>query len=225
MNKVKGFTLIELMLVIGIIAIIAAIAIANLMRSRTHANEATAVTCVRNYGTAQVTFQLGELASVITNTSPAHSGLRGYADNFSNLFYGNPRSVAAGTAGIYTADTTRNVALISQSFADAWAVPTSGEITNPIPIVPPTQPVVYQGYYFTEDPLLVGVTMAFSTNYALIAVPADSSSTGSNAYWMDSENSVMRKGLKAGKKPDDIVSALSGETPLNPGKRGEWESL
>lgn len=55
----KGFSLIELLIVVAIILIIAAIAIPNLLRSRMSANEASAVGSVRLLITCAVTYQTG----------------------------------------------------------------------------------------------------------------------------------------------------------------------
>ena len=52
----KGFSLIELLIVVAIILIIAAIAIPNLLRSRMAANESSAVGSLRTINTAEVTF-------------------------------------------------------------------------------------------------------------------------------------------------------------------------
>jgi type IV pilus assembly protein PilA len=53
----KGFSLIELLIVVAIILIIAAIAIPNLLRARIAANESSAVSSIRTMNTAEVSYQ------------------------------------------------------------------------------------------------------------------------------------------------------------------------
>jgi prepilin-type N-terminal cleavage/methylation domain-containing protein len=75
-NKQKGFSLIELLIVVAIILIIAAIAIPNLLRARIAANEASAVSSLRTMNTACITYDTSYnvYPTALTNLAPVASG-------------------------------------------------------------------------------------------------------------------------------------------------------
>lgn len=75
-NKQKGFSLIELLIVVAIILIIAAIAIPNLLRARISANEASAVSSLRTINTACITYNstYGTYPAALSDLGPVTPG-------------------------------------------------------------------------------------------------------------------------------------------------------
>ncbi len=119
----KGFTLVELMIVIAIISLLAAIAIPNLMRSRISANESAAIANLRTISTACESFRAAQTPPsypfsiwALTTANPpyidnrfnaaAGAGVQGYryvyAPGGQNMYSVTASPVTANVTGVRT---------------------------------------------------------------------------------------------------------------------------
>ena len=94
LRKMAGFTLVEIMIVVAIISLLAAIAIPNLLRARHNANEAASIGALRTISTACESFRSAQ-------TPPT------YPANLAALSGAVPPYIDAGLAGATAAASAR----------------------------------------------------------------------------------------------------------------------
>jgi type IV pilus assembly protein PilA len=132
-KKQKGFSLIELLIVVAIILIIAAIAIPNLLRAKIAANEASAVGSTRTIVTAEISFsnsfQIGPTALINLQTPAGGCPAGGAAIAAACLIDSN---LAGGQKSGY------NFVAAPTPAAGTVAVPATGFEATAMPVTPGT---------------------------------------------------------------------------------------
>ena len=132
----NGFSLIELLIVVAIILIIAAIAIPNLLRSKMAANEAAAVAALRTINTSSVAYSTtyGQYPGALASLGPMAAG-------------SNPTSATADLIDSVLAAGTKSGYTITYTGATSSGVVGSYTITA----APVTQGVSGQRGFFTDQ--------------------------------------------------------------------------
>jgi prepilin-type N-terminal cleavage/methylation domain-containing protein len=224
-----GFTLIELMVVVAIVAVIAALAIPNLMQSRIRANEASQIPNLRQIATAQMLYAARKFAGRSREAgvpTSAASNPGGFTDNYRNLHYTRNLGHALGGP----------VNLLNQTVADAaydangrGVTATDASATTPVAIVAGAGPA-FSGYYYGNGDdfhtsLGVSIPQYWSNNYAIAASPATVGTSGSVGFYLGMDGSAFQRDLRSG--VDTSVTTFTA-TPANPANLGagpgQWHS-
>jgi prepilin-type N-terminal cleavage/methylation domain-containing protein len=168
----RGFTLIELMIVVAIIAIIAAIAIPSLLRSRMAANQTAAAASCKAFAEAE---------EIYHRTDYNGNGILEYATCLS----GN-NSLLEKSAGV------GDLALVDKSFANAegypgTATPKAGYVFK---VLTEQGPAATGGSrsYMTGS----AATLAMTLGYAICAVPGAYDGTGRDTFIINNNGTIFQ---------------------------------
>lgn len=138
-KKKKGFTLIEILIVVAIIIVVAAIAIPNLISARINANEASALASLKTLTSAAETFRMAQMPVRYPNDLAEMSGVEPpFIDTV--LASGNKSgysfawSGGANTYSVIASPQTQNITGVRNFFLDQSGVIRTGNSSSGTPI-------------------------------------------------------------------------------------------
>jgi len=175
--RARGFTLLELMITISIIAGLTSLAIPNMIRARMAANEVATIAMVKNFGTSQELYR---------RTDWDGNGVREYAQNIGpNGGNGNLESLYFNVLNNVT------TGLMDAAVANA-EIPASGNMS----IVTPRDGYAFYVQLGTSYPntlSYVNSSNQMTNGYAVCAVPYQYGLSGISTFQMDSSGVVYSK--------------------------------
>jgi prepilin-type N-terminal cleavage/methylation domain-containing protein len=167
--RIRGFTLIELMIVVAIIAIIAAIAIPSLLRSRMAANETAAAASCKAFAEAEEIFH---------RTDYSGNGCLKYATALSGA-----QSLLDGSTGGSNA-----LGLIDKTFGGAEGQPATGTPKAGYVFTVLTE----QGSSATGGTRIYVVGTNMTLGYAMNALPGAYDSTGRDSFGINGNGTIFQ---------------------------------
>lgn len=189
MNKARGFTLIELMIIVAIIAIIVAVSIPNMLRTKMTANEIAAVACCKTYAEAQ---------SIYRRTDFDGDGILEYAQNM-----GGNNSLLETSAG------AADLAFITKDLATAEGEPaTTVPKTGYVFKILTSQGASAEGgtrSYLTAN---ASGGNSMTGGFGISAIPSSYDGTGRNSFILSQSGTIFQK--------DRGSSIATHETTFNP---------